>query len=277
MTTTGPATTKARTTTEGLMRSSLRLSTVAALLLLAAACGGDAGSRAETRTARTSEAEPASPYPLPQGSEPVNLDPADFVPQIDNPYWPLLPGSRWVYRETDSEGTEQRVEVVVTDETKSILGIEATVVHDVVSEDGVVIEDTFDWYAQDTGGTIWYLGEDTKEFENGKVVSTEGSWEAGVDGAQAGVILPGEPKVGMAYRQEYYAGEAEDNGEILSLDEQAEVPFGSFDELLQTKDTTPLEPGVLEHKFYARGVGLVLALDLSGGGGREELLRYDAP
>jgi hypothetical protein len=277
MTTTEPGTrTKARTTTkEGVRFASVILAALA--LLAAGACGGEEGAGGPDQPGATTAAEPESPYPLPQGSEPVKLDPADFVPRIDNPYWPLLPGSRWVYRETDSEGTEQRVEVVVTDETKSILGIEVTVVHDVVSEDGEVIEDTFDWYAQDTGGTIWYLGEDTKEFENGKVVSTEGSWEAGVDGAQAGVILPGEPKVGMAYRQEYYAGEAEDNGEILSLDEQAEVPFGSFDELLMTEDTTPLEPDVLEHKFYARGVGLVLALALSGGGGREELLRYDAP
>ena len=131
---------------------------------------------------------------------------------IDNPYWPMAPGSRWVYRETDGKGGVMKVVVTVTDRTKTIDGIAATVVHDVVSEDGKVVEDTFDWYAQDRWGNVWYLGEDTTEYEDGKA-STAGSWEAGVDGAQAGVILPGQPEVGQAYRQEYYAGEAEDAGE----------------------------------------------------------------
>jgi hypothetical protein len=241
-------------------------------LLLLAGCGGGeepAGQGAMS----TGTTEEAPPPPLPQGSEPVELDPADFVAGIDNPYWPMAPGSRWVYRETDGEGNRQRVVVTVTDRSKTILGIDATVVHDVVSEKGEVIEDTFDWYAEDRWGNIWYMGEDTKEFEDGKVVSTEGSWEAGVDGAEAGILVPGRPEVGMAYRQEYYAGEAEDEGKILSLDEQADVPFGSFDSVLMTEDTTPLEPDVLEHKYYAQGIGPVLALDISGGG-REELLTF---
>jgi membrane-associated phospholipid phosphatase len=233
---------------------------LAAVLALATACGGDDESGA-----------PA----LPRGSDPVELDPADFVERIDNPYWPMAAGSRWVYRETDGEGGEQRVEVTVTDRTKKILGIDATVVRDVVSEDGEVVEDTFDWYAQDKDGNIWYLGEDTKEYENGKVVTTEGSWEAGADGAEAGVIIPGEPEVGLAYRQEYYEGEAEDNGEIMSLDATATVPFGSFDGVLKTKDTNALEPGVLEHKYYAKEIGPVLAVNVSGGG-REVLLSFDS-
>ncbi|MET1008800.1 MAG: hypothetical protein ABWY96_01940, partial [Gaiellaceae bacterium] len=132
-----------------------------------------------------------------------------------------------------------------------------------------------DWYAQDTWGNVWYLGEDTKEFEDGKVVSAEGSWEAGVDGAEAGVVVPASPEIGLAYRQEYYEGEAEDAGEILSLDEQVEVPFGAFEDVVMTKDTTPLEPDVLEHKFYATGVGPVLAISLSGGGSREELITFE--
>jgi hypothetical protein len=204
----------------------------------------------------------------------VELDAGDFVDRIDNPNWPMAVGSRWVYRETDGDGGEQRVEVTVTDRTRTILGIDATVVRDVVSEDGAVVEDTFDWYAQDKDGNVWYLGEDTKEYENGKVVSTEGSWEAGVDGAQAGIIIPGEPAVGQAYRQEYYEGEAEDNGEILSLDATAKVPYGSFYGVLKTKDTNALEPGVLEHKYYAKDVGLVLAVNVSGGG-REVLLEFE--
>jgi hypothetical protein len=252
-------------------RSSLPALALAALLLLAACGGGEEPAGQGATSSGTTEEAP--PPPLPQGSEPVELDPADFVAGIDNPYWPMAPGSRWVYRETDGEGNRQRVVVTVTDRSKTILGIDATVVHDVVSEKGEVIEDTFDWYAEDRWGNIWYLGEDTKEFEDGKVVSAEGSWEAGLDGAEAGILVPGRPEVGTAYRQEYYAGEAEDEGKILSLDEQADVPFGSFDSVLMTEDTTPLEPDVREHKYYAQGVGPVLALDISGGG-REELLTF---
>ena len=236
----------------------IRITILAALVLLLAGCGGpDAQS-------------------LPQGSETVELDPAEFTSEIDNPWLPFRTGSRWVYRETDGEGGEQQVEVTVTDRTKTILGIEATVVRDVVTEDGEVVEDTFDWYAQDEDGNVWYLGEETKEYENGKVVSTEGSWEAGVDGALAGIMIPGDPEVGQAYRQEYYEGEAEDNGEVLSVDATASVPFGSFDGVLKTKDTNALEPSVLEHKYYAEDVGPVLAVNVSGGG-REVLLEFEQP
>ncbi|MBK5249644.1 MAG: hypothetical protein JJE50_09460 [Actinomycetales bacterium] len=146
---------------------------------------------------------------LPQADEPADLDPASFPTEIDNHYWPMETGTRWVYRETDGEGQELRVVVTVTSATKEIAnGIEARVLRDTVTRDGEVIEDTFDWYAQDSEGTVWYLGEDTAEFENGEVTSTEGSFEAGVDGAMAGVIMPARPEPGLAYRQEYFAGEA---------------------------------------------------------------------
>jgi hypothetical protein len=162
--------------------------------------------------------------------------------------------------------------VTVTSLTRQIAnGITARVVRDTVSTDGEVVEDTFDWYAQDTDGNIWYLGEDTAEFENGKVDTREGSWEAGVDGAQPGVIMPATPEQGMSYRQEYYQGKAEDNGEVLALGRSASVPAGDYDGLLQTADTTPLEPDVLEHKYYARDLGLVLTVDQEAGG-REVLL-----
>jgi hypothetical protein len=188
----------------------LSLATAAALAL--SACGSD-GSDASSD--------------LPQGSEPVNLDPADFTTQIDNPYWPMAPGNRWVYRETDTEGIVQRVVVTVTDKTKRIAnGVEARVVHDVVTEGGQPVEVTDDWYAQDGDGNIWYLGEKTTEYSNGKPESTAGSFEAGVDGAQPGIIMPANPQPGTTYRQEYYAGEAEDTGEIVSIDEHAEVPAG---------------------------------------------------
>ena len=214
---------------------------------------------------------------LPQGSEPVRLDPADFTTRIDNPYWPMRAGTRWIYRETAPDGTRQRVVVTVTPRTKRIAnGVTARVVHDVVTENGKPVEVTDDWYAQDRRGNIWYLGEFTKEFEDGKFRSTQGSFEAGVDGAQAGVIMPAKPRSGLRYRQEYYKGQAEDRGAIVSLREQAEVPFGHFrrGRILMTKDTNPLEPKVLEFKFYARGIGPVLAVGVSGGNDREELVRF---
>lgn len=255
--------------------SAMAVLSALALFSILAACTSDqpSGTGPTGQPGRPSPGQ-TGPSPLPQGAEEVQLDPANFVSTIDHPYWPLKAGSKWVYREAALDGTLQRVEVTVTSDTKDILGIQATVVHDVVTEDGQLIEDTLDWYAQDKAGNLWYLGEDTKEYEDGKVVSTAGSWEAGVDGAQAGIILPANPQVGMVYRQEYYAGQAEDAAQILSLDELAEVPFGAFDRVLMTKDYTPLEPKLLEHKFYAQGVGPVLVIAISGGSDREELVSF---
>jgi hypothetical protein len=235
------------------------------LVLAVAGCGG-----ADENGGRTSSG-------LPRGSEPVKLDPAAFTTEIDNRYLPLRPGSRWLYRETGANGTRQRVVVTVTDRTRRIAnGIEARVVHDTVTADGALVEDTFDWYAQDADGNVWYLGEDTKEYADGKVVSTAGSWEAGVDGAQAGVVMPAKPRPGLEYRQEHYEGEAEDAARVLSLDDQAEVPAGHYTDVLLTKDWNPLEPRILEHKLYAQDVGLVLAVGVSGSSEREELLRFRA-
>jgi hypothetical protein len=208
--------------------------------------------------------------------EPVVLEPSDFSTEIANRYWPMEPGTRWTYREIDEDGNEVTVMVTVSSETKRIAnGITARIVRDTVTRNGELVEDTFDWYAQDVDGNVWYLGEETAEFENGEVASTAGSFEAGVDGALPGIIMPADPGPGLRYRQEYYAGEAEDNGEVLSTDEQAQVPFGHFDEVLLTKDTITIEPDVLEYKLYAPGIGLVLALGISGGGGREELVTME--
>jgi hypothetical protein len=214
---------------------------------------------------------------LPQGSQRVRLDPPDFTTRITNPWWPLRAGSRWVYRETAPDGTVQKVVVTVLGRTKLIAnGVTARVVHDVASEDGTPIEVTDDWYAQDRCGNVWYLGEATTEYENGKPVSTRGSFEAGVGGAQAGVIMPAHPRAGMRYRQEYSKGQAEDRAEVVSLREQVEVPFGHFRRgtVLMTRELNPLEPNVLEFKFYARGIGPVLAIGVSGTADREELVRY---
>ena len=221
------------------------------------------------------EAEDATPpsTSLPQGDQRVALDPADFTPGSDHPLFPLEPGRRWTYRETDAEGGVARVVVTVTSQTQTVAaGIEARVVRDTVSEDGEVTEDTRDWYAQDAAGNVWYLGEDTAELEDGRVTTREGSFEAGADGALAGVIMPAEPEPGMSYRQEWYEGQAEDNGEVLATGQQAQVAAGHYDRALLTADTNTLEPRVLEYKLYAPGVGLVLTLDASGGSAREELV-----
>jgi hypothetical protein len=237
------------------LRPSALLIAISAFLV---ACGGGNGSTGS----------------LPEGSEPVDLKPEDFVKQIDHPYWPMAVGSKWVFSQTDFEGNRERIEITVTNRKKVVQGIEATVVRDVVTSDGELVEDTFDWYAQDKDGNLWYLGEDTTEFENGKPVTKAGSWEAGVKGAQAGVFLPGNPEVGMTYRQEYLEGEAEDQTKVLSVDEQIAGPTGSYKGVVMTKDWTPLQPDILEHKFYARGVGPVLVIGVSGGQFWEELVRF---
>jgi hypothetical protein len=241
--------------------------------LAVAGCGDSNGGGANVRASSDSQGG----GDLPQGNEPVDLDPKNFTAKIDNLYWPMVPGTRWTYRETDQEGAELQVVVTVTEQTKQIAnGITARVVRDTVTEDGKLVEDTFDWYAQDEQGNIWYMGEDTAEFENGEIKTKSGSFEAGVDGALPGIIMPGDPQPGMQYRQEYYKGEAEDNGEILSTQEMAEVPYGQFDNALLTKDTITIEPNVLEYKLYAPRVGPVLVVGVSGGpGSREELVELD--
>jgi hypothetical protein len=250
---------------------------LAALLPGGAACGNNADPQQAASSSSTTPSDAAvGDGGLPQGDQQVDLEPASFTVDINNTYWPMEPGTRWTYREVDEEGNELQVVVTATTETKEIAnGVTARVVRDTVTQDGALIEDTFDWYAQDADGTIWYLGEDTAEFENGEITSTAGSFEAGVDGALPGIIMPAHPQDGMQYRQEYYKGEAEDNGEILSTQEQAEVPYDHFEDALLTKDTITIEPDVLEYKLYAPGVGPVLVLGVSGGGGREELVAYE--
>jgi hypothetical protein len=237
-----------------------------------AACGGDSEPSAQA-TQPTASAPAQSALPI--GSEPLELDPSEFTTEIDNPYWPMSPGSRWVYRETDAEGTVSKVVVTVLDKTKTIAnGVEARIVHDQVTEDGEIKEDTFDWYAQDADGNLWYLGEDTTEYENGKPKTKEGSWEAGVDGALAGIIMPADPQVGMTYREEYYRGHAEDGASIIGLNGLAKVPYGRFEHCVQTRNFSGIEPNVIEEKLYARSVGILLEITVSGGSDRAELLSY---
>src|SRR3954466_1063389 len=242
------------------MGKTLALASLGVLSL--SACGGgparDAGNAAS---------------PVPEVGEAVDLDPSDFTVDITNNYWPMKPGDRWISSETDGKGDVLRVEVTVQDGTHEVAsGIEARVVHDLVTRAGAVVEDTIDWYAQDSHGNIWYVGEQTAEYENGRVVSTEGSWESGVDGAQPGIAVPAHPLPGLAYRQEYRKGEAADRAVVLSTDEKVQTPTGTYTGALLTRETTPLEPDVAELKFYVPGVGQVLTLQTSGGSEREALV-----
>ena len=212
--------------------------------------------------------KPTAPEAAPEVSQeqyaPV-IDPINFVTRIDNPFLPLIPGTIFIYEGKTEKGNE-RNEVVVTSDTKVIQGVTCVVVQDTVLVDGEVEEATLDWYAQDKDGNVWYFGEDSKEYQDGKVVSMEGSWEAGVDGAQPGIIMKASPVVGDKYRQEYYTGEAEDWAEVLSLSESATVPTGSYQGVLLTNEWSALDqPPVYEHKYYAQGVGFIQEIDVTGG------------
>ncbi len=204
--------------------------------------------------------------------------PGDFVATVDNPFFPLIPGTTFEYRSETEDGVETNT-VEVTSDSRTIEGITATVVHDQVYLEGDLTEVTFDWYAQDRWGNVWYLGEDSCEIDHGVCVSTEGSWEAGVDGAQAGVLMwanPGAHK-GETYRQELYPDVAEDLAKVQRLDATVDVPYGAFTGALETMEWSPLEPGVREHKYYVPGVGLVLEVQPKGGRVTSQLVEITPP
>jgi hypothetical protein len=210
-----------------------------------------------------------------------DVGPGDFVSIIDNKYMPLQPGATYVYKAEEDELI--RNEITVTHDTTVVAGVTCTVVHDVekayVEELGVweILEDTYDWYAQDKYGNVWYFGEDTTEYiydDQWNLIETsdEGSWEAGVDGAKQGIVMLADPAPGVSYRQEYYEDEAEDMGKILRLNATVSVAYGSFTNCLKTKEWTQLDHGVIEHKYYAPNVGLVLINELKGKTVRVELI-----
>jgi len=201
----------------------------------------------------------------------VTINPADFVAVIDNTYLPLTPGTIFIYQGT-KDGLPETNKVFVTNETKVILGVTCVVVKDTVLVDGRLAEATLDWYGQDKDGNVWYFGEDSKDYENGVVVSTAGSWEAGVDGALPGLTMLAHPDVGHSYRQEYLKGVAEDKAQVQSLSGSVTVPYGSFTGCLETKEWTALEPGVVEYKYYGTGVGMLKAVMVVGGDDRSELV-----
>jgi hypothetical protein len=231
------------------MRSAYAAAPIALAALVLAGCGS-AGAPGTTAPTGVDGLEVPTPSP----------DPGDFVATIDNAYLPLVPGSTWTYESRGPDGTETIV-VTVTDETRVVAGVETTVVHDQVRDArGKLVEDTYDWFAQDRDGNVWYFGEDTTAYEGDpgdRTVSTEGSWEAGVDGAMAGLVMPANPRIGDGYQQEFLEGVAEDRAEVLRIAVTLELATESYGDVLVTADTTPLEPDLEERKYYAPGIGLV--------------------
>ena len=203
--------------------------------------------------------------------------PGNFVPRVDNPWYPLLPGTVYIYRGAEG-GKPSREVMTVTRATRMIAGVRATAVQDNVYVEGRLLERTTDWYAQDRSGNVWYLGEDTAELDaSGRVTSREGSWRAGVNGAKAGILMPARPAVGVAARQEYLKGHAEDHFRVKAMNATVSTPAVSSKRALMTEEWSPLEPGVLEDKFYVRGVGNVLAQTVAGGNDRTELVSVRRP
>lgn len=249
----------------------------AAVVTLAVGCGssGRSGSTS-SGTGTAAAASGAAPALAPTtGTYAPKIDPADFVATIDNRYFPLIPGTGFHYRGVQEDGrTPQSDDMVVTQRTKVIEGVRATVVGDVVSSGGKQIERTFDWYAQDRFGNVWYMGEDTREVQGGRFVKANDSWEAGVNGAQPGIIMPGSPQPGGSYRQEYYPGHAEDQARVLGVGGPISVPFGSFGRTLVTEEAAPrIDPGVHERKYYVAGIGEVKDQTVSGNREQIELVR----
>jgi hypothetical protein len=188
---------------------------------------------------------------------------SNFVPRSDNQYFPLVPGTTFHYRSKTADGVEIE-DFIVTSQTKVVAGVTTRVIEDIVRLDGVITEHTFDWLAQDTqSGDVWYFGEDSRQFDpvTGKPIGREGSWEAGRKGAEAGIIMEGNPKVGDTYNEEFAPGVAEDKARVQSLDAKANVPYENFRGCLKTENFTPLDPDVHEEKYYCPGVGLVLEVD----------------
>ena len=225
------------------------------LATLVVGCGSSGGKKAATSAAELAAV---------QGKYDPSVDPADFVARVDNPLWPLKPGTAFHYVGTRGN-TPQKDDELVTQRTKRIVGIRCTVVRDTVSEHGLPIERTLDFYAQDKHGNVWYLGEDSFERQHGRFVRASDSWRSGVNGAKPGIIMPADPRAGDRYRQEYYPpGEALDQAHVLALDASLRVPAGSFDHVLSTEEWSPVEPQ-MEAKFYASGLGEVKEQVTAGG------------
>ena len=238
------------------MRHSFALSIALGLAALAAACG----SSSQTSPSTTSGSAGGTTPVVTTAPDAANFD--GHV--VDNSWFPLIPGMTWEYRGV-KDGQPSREIMVATSQTKTIQGVPCTVVSDKLYLSGALEERTLDYYAQDKDGNVWYFGEDTAELKpDGSVKSTEGTWLSGRDGAEAGIFMPADPQVGQSFRQEYYKGQAEDHFRILSLSEQVKTPGATSDQAMLTMEWTPLEPNVVDHKYYVQGIGTVLEQTAKG-------------
>jgi len=240
------------------MKPFLTLSVALGLAASAGACGGSSQNASAPPTSSGGAA----------GTTSVTAtapDAANFDGHVvDNLWFPLIPGMTWEYRGV-KDGEPSREIMVATSKTKTIQGVPCTVVNDKLYLSEKLEERTLDYYAQDKDGNVWYFGEDTAELTpNGEVKSTEGTWLAGRDGAVAGIFMPADPQVGQSFRQEYYKGQAEDHFRILSLNEQVKTPGATSDQAMLTMEWTPLEPNVIDHKYYVQGIGTVLEQTAKG-------------
>ena len=234
----------------------------AVAIAILAGCGASSGSTdgaAKSTTEKT------------QNAYAPRIEPADFTTRIDNKYFPLEPGTTFVYK-GKFHGSAERDVMAVTHDTKRVMGVECLVASDRVTEGGKLVEQTYDWYAQDKEGNVWYFGEHVTEYKNGKVTGHEGSWESGVEGAKPGIAMQANPTVGQSYRQEYSKGVAEDRAKVVKMDGSATVPYGSFDHVLVTDEWTPLEQGVVERQYYVAGVGDIIEATVKGQPERIELV-----
>jgi hypothetical protein len=185
------------------------------------------------------------------------FDPRNFVPQVSNKYVTLEPGTKFTYEKKTSNGTE-RTEVAVLRETKQVMGVTTIVVSDRVWLNDKLKEDTRDWYAQDADGNVWYFGEAVANYKDGKLVNYSGTWEAGIEGAKPGIMMPANPKVGLTYQQEHAKGKAEDMGTIIALGKRVKVPYGTFQDCVQTRDWSRIEKTANEYKYYCPAIGFMV-------------------
>jgi hypothetical protein len=215
---------------------------------------------------------PRPSTPVTESYNPV-IDPNNFVSRVRNSYFTLIPGTKFTYE--DRKGT-LRIEVTVTNDTKNVMGVATIGVRVTEWRNGLLKEDTTDWYAQDRAGNVWYFGEAVNNYIHGKVADHKGSWEAGVDGAKPGIIMPANPKVGQTYRQEYYPARAEDMGTVIAIDRKVTVPYGTLQNCVQVQDLTPLEPR-REYKYYCPDIAFLALEKLVGFGPEAELVGISRP
>ena len=243
------------------------ISSLVAIGLVGAACHSSGGKAANT----TPPSSSAASSPSASGYHPV-IDSANFTAVVNNAWFPLKPGSKYVYQGV-KDGEQVRDVTTVTNGVQKVDGVPCVVVKDqLFHADGSLVEDTSDFYTQDLQGNVWYFGEVTAALDDhGNLTDTEGSWLAGEDGAQPGIFMEANPTVGHSFRQEYYAGHAEDQFSVLDLAATVSTPFRSFGSTLLTQETTVLEPSVVDHKNYAKGIGEVAELQVQGPQPPEEL------